>query len=400
MDPHQPNQMLRPDQQVDLLLQTASFAVPFLSDQGQAFVCLALGAKGQQVFPLRSPAFRDWLVDSFYRQYEFPPDDRSLRKVLRTLQAQAFCRGERRPVRCRTAASQDPCGEPTLLLDLNNDQGEVVEITPGRWRVTDELDFAFRRGRGTLSLPKPIEPADPVEALNTLRALLNLSADRDWLRCLVWLLAALRPSGPYPILILKGPAGSGKSTLARLLRELVDPSTAPLFPPPLSERQLLANATHSWVLAFDHVSQLFWYISDALYRLSDGSSLLLRERYDEREALRPTLQRPVLLTLAHKRVNRWIPESDLATRALVVELPAISPQRRRTLAGIWRDFHNVQPAVLGALCTATSTALRRSDDIQLDRTPLLADVAAWAVAAAPVLGVGEQVILSALPAFP
>jgi len=51
---------------------------------------------------------------------------------------------------------------------------------------------------------------------------------RDWHLLVAWLLAALRPCGPYPVLNLHGEQGSTKSTLARLLRALVDPNKAPL----------------------------------------------------------------------------------------------------------------------------------------------------------------------------
>jgi AAA+ superfamily predicted ATPase len=39
-----------------------------------------------------------------------------------------------------------------------------------------------------------------------------------------WLLAAFRPYGPFPILILQGPPGTGKTMAARFLRTLVDNS--------------------------------------------------------------------------------------------------------------------------------------------------------------------------------
>ena len=41
-----------------------------------------------------------------------------------------------------------------------------------------------------------------------------------------WMLAALRPKGPYPVLVLQGEQGSSKSTTERLLRASVDPNTA------------------------------------------------------------------------------------------------------------------------------------------------------------------------------
>ena len=81
----------------------------------------------------------------------------------------------------------------------------------------------------------------PPARLSQLRAILNLS-QRNWSAVLAWTLAALRPSGPYPILILRGPPYSGKSTCAALLRTLVDPNAGPLHPLPRSERQLPQRA--------------------------------------------------------------------------------------------------------------------------------------------------------------
>jgi hypothetical protein len=46
--------------------------------------------------------------------------------------------------------------------------------------------------------------------LDILRSTLNLAAGSpDWLRCLAWLLAALRPNAPYPIPRPSRPAGCG-----------------------------------------------------------------------------------------------------------------------------------------------------------------------------------------------
>ncbi len=38
-----------------------------------------------------------------------------------------------------------------------------------------------------------------------------------------WLLMALRPSGPYAVLVIQGQQGSAKSTLSRVLKALVNP---------------------------------------------------------------------------------------------------------------------------------------------------------------------------------
>ena len=78
-----------------------------------------------------------------------------------------------------------------------------------------------------------------------------------------WLVAACRPQGPYPLLILQGEQGSAKSTTAKLLRRIIDPVTAPLRTPPREERDLLIAANNSWVVAYDNLSGIPPWLSDA-----------------------------------------------------------------------------------------------------------------------------------------
>ena len=62
----------------------------------------------------------------------------------------------------------------------------------------------FRRPAGLLPLPVP-EQGGSIEALTTL---LNLSDQNDFVLVVSWLLAALRPGGPYPSLAVSGVQGS------------------------------------------------------------------------------------------------------------------------------------------------------------------------------------------------
>ena len=57
---------------------------------------------------------------------------------------------------------------------------------------------------------------------------------------------------------------SAKSTTVRILWALVDPSTAPLRTTPRQERDLYISANSGWVLAFDNISNLSPWLSDAL----------------------------------------------------------------------------------------------------------------------------------------
>src|SRR5262249_36052642 len=137
-----------------------------------------------------------------------------------------------------------------IYLDLCNDAWQVVEITTTGWRVVDTCPVKFRRMPGMLPIPVP----QPGGTLGALRTFLNLSADSDWQLVAHWLLAALRPRGPYPILVVHGGHGSAKTTLVRVVRCLVDPNTAPLRLPPRDVQNVAIAASNSWIVAYDNLS--------------------------------------------------------------------------------------------------------------------------------------------------
>ena len=128
--------------EIQLLLDCASPATPFSSQHGQACVSLPLGP-GHQTWPVRSARFRDWLLNRFYRQFELPPHDRSLRQALRTFEARAHCSGSFRPVERRIAATGKPqqATPESLVLDLANYDAEMVRITPQGWEIISGTDF-------------------------------------------------------------------------------------------------------------------------------------------------------------------------------------------------------------------------------------------------------------------
>ncbi|HYW84824.1 MAG TPA: hypothetical protein VFB30_16290, partial [Spirochaetia bacterium] len=290
-----------------------------------------------------------------------------------------------------------------ILLDLANTKKQFVEISATGWKTTAGPTVLFQTSRSTDSLPEPVTAADalapgpgptralasPAPALDILRSCLNLPSRAAWLRCLAWLLAALRPNGPFPFLILQGPPSSGKSFAARVLRSMIDPCSAPLTPIPSSVRDLLTLARHNWILAFDHISTFSPQLTDALCRLSSGLGATLRETFGPTpEPLQQYIRRPVLLTVT----ERWSCPPDnvsaIAKRALVVTLPPLTagPRPDDSLLSI---LDKAWPAILGALCSAVSAALSRMPAIN-PPTGRSATALAWAMAASPALGCTEE----------
>ena len=60
--------------------------------------------------------------------------------------------------------------------------------------------------------------------------------------------------------------------MSRVIRSLIDPSTSPLRAEPRDVRDLMIASRNSWVVAFDNVSHLPNWLSDAICRLATGQA--------------------------------------------------------------------------------------------------------------------------------
>jgi hypothetical protein len=385
----------------DAFRRIADHGAPFTAVDGRAFMTVpAESLGGYHTLPIRSRAFRQWFFNQSLSAFDTIPTSQAFNAILHYLEARAA--RDSRTTNIRVPYRIDSRGlsatPEKILLDLANPEGQFVEITPDGWQVTVQEGVPFETSSSTVSLPVP-EPLTHPEAaslLDTLRATLNLGAPAspDWLRCLAWLLAALRPGGPFPILILRGPSGCGKSVAARILRTLVDPASSPFTPLPSSTRELLALARCNWVLAFDHVSTLTPQIAETLCRLTSGVGVAHREQ-SHREPLQRFIKRPILLTVT----DDWTPPPDLAARALTVTLPALTDASRRSEPEIAATIHQAFPRILGALCAAVSQAL--AGPPQLTSSPTRhAGALAWAQAAAPAVNCTPHQMLEAFQSPP
>ncbi|MGA8291147.1 MAG: hypothetical protein WB820_01320, partial [Rhodoplanes sp.] len=126
--------------------------------------------------------------------------------ALNLLEARAQFDAAERAVNIRVAEH-----DGRLYLDLADEHWRAVAIGPDGWRVLLGCPpVQFRRSPGMLPLPVP-ERGGSIEVL---RSFLNLSSQNDLVLIVAWLLAALRPGGPYPLLAISGEQGSAKTVLS------------------------------------------------------------------------------------------------------------------------------------------------------------------------------------------
>src|SRR5262249_26089478 len=147
----------------------------------------------------------------YYDECDKSPSSQAIQDALGVLEGKALYDGPEYPVFTRLAEHND-----AIYLDLGNAAWQTVEITSSGWCVVNTPPVKFRRAKGLLPLPVPVVGG----SLAALRPLVNLADEDDWRLVVSWLLAAFRPTGPYPVLVVYGEQGSAKSSLVRVLRDL------------------------------------------------------------------------------------------------------------------------------------------------------------------------------------
>lgn len=359
--------------QAEVLIGYARSAELFHAPDGEAYATVGSGGH-RETCPLKSVRFTRWLTRSFYREMGKAPSAQALTDARATIAAMAAFDGPKLPVFVRIAGHQG-----AVYLDLCNEEWEAAEITASGWRVlpSEGVPVRFVRRDNAAARPRPTSGG----SVEDLKPLLNVRGEDDFRLLVGWLVGALSPDGPYPLLVLQGEQGSAKSTTVRVLRSVVDPAVEPLRAPPRDERDLAIAASGNWVPALDNLSGVRPWLSDALCRLATGGGFATRELYsDDREVIF-SQKRPVILN----GIDSLAVAGDLRDRSLVIELPPIPPDKKRTERKFYRELESVGPQVLGALLDAVSAALCNLDKVDLEELPRMADFAVWVSAAEETL---------------
>src|SRR5262249_48220319 len=148
--------------------------------------------------------------------------------------------------------------------------------------------------------------------------------------------------------------GTAKSTTTRILGSLIDPAVPQLRAAPRSERDLAIAAANRLVVAFDNLSGIPPWLSDALCRLSTGGGFGTRELYENDEEALFDVTRPVILNGIDDIATR----ADLLDRTIGLSLPLVSGAARKEEACLWTDFGARHGRILGGLLNTLAGALR------------------------------------------
>src|SRR5262249_5187363 len=154
-------------------------------------------------------------------------------------------------------------------VDLCDNAWRVIEVDDAGWRLATDCPVRFVRRRGMYPMPEPVRGGSVTE----LRPVPNVGdkADPTFILIVAFLVACMRPGLPFPLLVGTGEPGWCKSSLCKMLRDLVDPNKLPLRRPPREERDLAIATCNAWLVAYDNMSSLAPWLSDAVCSVTTGA---------------------------------------------------------------------------------------------------------------------------------
>jgi hypothetical protein len=331
----------------------------------------------RETWAIKSTKFQRWLIHQYFLKTKATPGGEAVRQAVEMVEAKAAF-GEHVPV--REVFIRVGGHDGAIYLDLCDEDWQVVKITADGWSIVNNPAVRFRRKPGMLPLPEP----EPGGSIGDLRPFVNVRGagaekqitDTDFVLLVAWLLAALRESGPYPILKVYGEHGATKSTLTKLLRALTDPHKSEARQLPRENRDLFVAANNAWVQSYDNVSSIPEWMSNALCVIATGGGFATRTLYTDEDEQLFEAMRPTILN----GIENFVTKHDLADRIILAELPFVPRAQRRREKEFWADFEAKRPGILGALLDVVVHGLKTLPDVVEEDWPRMADFAHWITA--------------------
>jgi Bifunctional DNA primase/polymerase, N-terminal len=346
---------------------------PFRDISGTLYASIPEGAHREN-WEIASSHLANWIRNKVYLTHKRSPKGAALTDAIETLASRAMFGAPQYDVFRRVAGF-----DGKIYLDLCDECWRVVEIDAEGWRIIGRSPVRFCRTSQMKLLPDPVHGG----SLSQLQCLLNVTDEVSWRHIVAWLLTSLRPDKPYPVLVVHGVQGSAKSWASKFLRSIIDDHTLLARKEPKDPRDLFIAANNNWITAFDNVSTIRPWLSDALCSIANGGGYGTRALYENDEEHVLSVRRPILINgIAKDMVSR----PDLLERSLMAEFAYIPDGERRSEAEVDRLAAEARPLILGALLDAVSAGLRNLPNVTLNAKPRLADVAEWVEACSPQLG--------------
>lgn len=340
----------------------------------------AIDQTTKEIYRIISPQFKEFVMAKFFDYFNQSIHGSSFKDALSNLLGAVRIKGE-----CKTVYRRVGKHENNYYLDLcwqkNN---RTVKISPGEWSIVDDSPVMFLRSGTMQALPEPKRGG----SLDWMWQCCNIPENYRVL-VLLWLLDALRPDTPYPILELIGEQGSAKSTTQTILRRVIDPNACDLRAAPNKEDDLFVTAWVNHVVSCENITYLSSQMQDALCVMSTGGGYQKRKLFSNDEEVILYAYNPVIIN----GISAVVTNQDLIDRTITIELPNITKRTEITkLRGLIEENSSL---ILGALLDifVKALAILPSIELPISENPRLIEFVTLGIAVAKVIGLSEEVFI-------
>jgi len=346
----------------------------FRDQYGYTYAAIRKG-EAVEIIPIRSKKFKNFISYKYYKLTGMSASTEKLSSMLNTLEGQALFEGAEHRLNNRIAWFDE-----AIFYDLGDSEWRVVKITKEGWKIIPHPQPIFRRFQNTKPQITP-EKAEPND-FKRLTKHLNIK-EEDEVVLLSTIASYIVPNIPHPIIDFYGEHGDCKSTNSQIIKRLIDPATPELLSLPNDKKEFVQLLYHHYLAVFDNVSKLAEWQSDLLCQAVTGGGFQKRMLYTDDDDVIYDFMRCIILN----GINIVTTKPDLLDRTILVEVPHITHESRKTEKEIWETFQKDLPYILGGLFTTISKAINLIKQIRLElKPPRMADFCVWGEAIARVLG--------------
>jgi len=341
---------------VEMAMEKYSFGI---STVGEAYALPKSGPKIVALLRGSKTSLRGQLAREYFRKTRKAAPQQALADALAVLDG--MCQESQEAELYLRVAKHDGA----LWLDLGDQSGRAVKITPESWIIHDEPPVLFKRTVLNSALPEPV-----AGDLTDLWGLLNVSVEDQPLLA-AWLVASLFPDIAHPVLGFLGEQGTAKTTAQKMLVNAVDPGPVPTRKPPRDPDSWVTAAAGSWVVGLDNLSKIPEWLSDSICRAVTGDGDVRRKLYTDGEHKVFAFRRCVCLN----GIDLGSMRGDLAERLLPIQMEVIPESKRITEEEVRNRWEEVHAGILGAILDLTAEVIRLLPFVELASQPRMADFA-------------------------
>lgn len=367
--------------QAEALIRLAEVVEFFHTPTEEGWATVPIGQYKRNL-KINSRQFKSWLTKAYFDETKKPPSSEALNQAIALIESKALFEGKEHKLYLRVAEYKG-----TFYYDLADKEGQVIEITPNGYQISQTPPPVFRRSANMVGQVVPARHGN----ILLLKKHLRSKTLWDEILLVVTIVSYFIPNIAHPIIVTAGEKGAAKTTSMSFLRRIIDPASRDLFVLPKGEMDMAHILCNNYAPFFDNIEFITAMQSDMLCRAITGGGTSKRALYTDMEDVILEFRNCISIN----GINVVATRSDLLDRSIINELERIPKHERKEERVVWQEFEADLPTILAGIFEVMSKAMKLYPEVDLTSLPRMADYCRWGYAIAEVIGYGGESFLQA-----